>query len=368
MAGLPIHDFADDVSLLLGEVLWSWEYCDGCKSKQLCNMVSCPPRKISRAKRYFRYYEALVLDYHEGMPHDVHVLSTHGDIFAAISRLRADPDTTRAGLAGLIASRIPSPARPGDLANAITLIVKIVTMTDCSTLYESPDRLEKGTSKPCWGDDVPFREYLQDLFKTQDHPIWSSRHGGNELVLSRISELKATKLKKHLKLGLRPTHDIRNHLRLDLRRNELEVFHYASFIKQQLRATRGAHMPLSTMGFVPVDVLPRQLLLETLDSMQRILFPLHDAKSKLLLSSLVDSPDYAFDPETLKLEFGSICTPEEENVSYVYLADRLEELYQETKTPRPRTWLDKQLQRRSGARYSEYSQKCSVPGHTSCFM
>jgi biotin transporter BioY len=38
-------------------------------------------------------------------------------------------------------------------------------------------------------------------------------------------------------------------------------------------------------------------------------------------------------------------------VAYVYLADRLAELHDELKNPRPRGWLERQMERKSGARY-----------------
>lgn len=95
--------------------------------------------------------------------------------------------------------------------------------------------------------------------------------------------------------------------------------------------------------------LPRQLLLEVLDSTQQILFPLHDAQSRRLLGALVKN--HAFDPENLGFESGSLRGLEEENLRYIYFADRLSELYEEIQSPRPRTWLDKQLQRHSSARY-----------------
>jgi len=78
---------------------------------------------------------------------------------------------------------------------------------------------------------------------------------------------------------------------------------------------------------------------------------LHDAKAKRLLNLLVKDERYKFDAETGRFEFGALRSAGEENISYVYLADRLEELYQESQNPRPRSWLDEQLQRRSGARY-----------------
>jgi hypothetical protein len=95
--------------------------------------------------------------------------------------------------------------------------------------------------------------------------------------------------------------------------------------------------------------LPRQLLLETLDSLQVVLFPLSDPKSKRLLCSLIH--ECSLDPDILRFEFSSIRNAGEESVPYVFLADRLADLYNELQNPKPRGWLGRQMERKSGARY-----------------
>ncbi|KAI1109097.1 hypothetical protein F5Y14DRAFT_458575 [Nemania sp. NC0429] len=193
-----------------------------------------------------------------------------------------------------------------------------------------------------WASGTPFNRYLQDLFTPQSHPVWSSQYGQNEALYTKRSRMRATKLKKHLRSTVCPTYEIRDYLRLDTRRNEIKVFHYASFLKEHPKANRDPSA---------VGLLPRQLLFEILDSTQRILFPLGDAKSRRLLKHLISNRDYLFDPEIEKFELSILSNHGEENRSYVYLVDRLEELFQELQSPRPRTWLEEQMQRRSGARY-----------------
>ncbi|KAI0515091.1 hypothetical protein F5B22DRAFT_201652 [Xylaria bambusicola] len=344
MADVLINKFNDRVAIGLGEVLWSWQRCDGCQANMKCQTTVCSSY-ISRAKRYMKYYEALVLDYHDELPLEGQPFKTHGDIWKAILLLTTHPELTRAEFSRLISAPSVAPVNHNLLIDATTLVVKIVCMTDCSSLYYSPRRLEEGNMGLVWGDQTPFEKYLQDLFATQSHPVWSSQHGQNEVLCTRRSRMRATKLRKHLGLTVCPTHEIRDHLRLDTRRNEIKIFHYTSFIKENLKAKRNSSV---------INLLPRQLLLEILDSTQRILFPLSDAKSRKLLRHLISNSDYAFDPEIEKFELSIFSNPGEENIPYVYLAERLEELFQELQSPKPRTWLDKQMQRRSGARYSEF--------------
>lgn len=79
------------------------------------------------------------------------------------------------------------------------------------------------------------------------------------------------------------------------------------------------------------------------------MFPLADPKSKKLLQWLVST--CSFDPDVLNFEFSSIRRVGEENIPYVYLADRLSDLYAELRNPRPRGWFEQEIERKSSARH-----------------
>lgn len=95
--------------------------------------------------------------------------------------------------------------------------------------------------------------------------------------------------------------------------------------------------------------LPRQLVLETLYSVQEILFPLNDEKSKALLRSLVSKE--RFDPDCIDYESASFRSKSEGNIGYYYWGARLADLYEELENPTPRSWVEIWLERKSGARY-----------------
>jgi hypothetical protein len=236
-----------------------------------------------------------------------------------------------------------------DSLNAATLVVKLMTMIDSSALYQSSDKLEIGGSRFHWKDDVPFSKYLQDLFPTGNHSILS--YPARDLPVGMKSDLRATKLKKHLHITFCATYDIRNHLRLDRRLNVLEIYHHTAFLKEQLRLTKGTGDWSSPSTSIRVGALPRQLVLEVLDSLQHVLFDLTDPKSKKLLRSLISAR--SFDPDALNFEFSVIrnAGEEKENTAYVYLADRLSELFNEVQNPPPRSWLQRRAGRKSSARH-----------------
>ena len=94
--------------------------------------------------------------------------------------------------------------------------------------------------------------------------------------------------------------------------------------------------------------LPRQLVLEVLDSIQKILFPTTDPKCRSLLSSLISTA--SFDPDCLRFESASIRLPSEKDIQYHYFGSRLADLYEELEHPTPHG-LEKWFERKSGARY-----------------
>lgn len=97
-------------------------------------------------------------------------------------------------------------------------------------------------------------------------------------------------------------------------------------------------------------VLPRAIALETLDSLQKILFPLNEPKSKALLLSLTSSSSCHFDTDILRYDSTPIRSPDEQVIPYHYFAERLAELYEELENPTPRGF-EKWFERKSGARY-----------------
>jgi hypothetical protein len=98
-------------------------------------------------------------------------------------------------------------------------------------------------------------------------------------------------------------------------------------------------------------VLPRELALETLETLQAILFPLTEPKSKALLLSLTSTTTQNFDTEVLRYDSSTIRNPlQVEAIPYHYFGSRLGDLYEELSNPTPRG-MERWFERKSGARY-----------------
>ncbi|KAH7004847.1 hypothetical protein EDB82DRAFT_471592 [Fusarium venenatum] len=275
-------DLSQYSALQLAITLWSWDVCRDCTEEKRvqCENQNCLGSRITRIQRYLKYYEAVISTYIDATSTSTRNVKTHSDIFTIISILKSHSDATLSEL-----RQLASPStNTNTQADAIAIGVKTMLMIDPSALHRSSDRLEKGTFRVHWKEDVPLSKYIQDSF-----PI------------------------------------------------------------EQLRVTRDLGDCSSPSSSLKKGVLPRQLVLEILDSLQGTLFPLSDPKSKKLARSLIKK--CSFDPDILKFEVSSVRRIGEESVPYVYLADRLADLYNELQTPRPRSWLQRSMQRKSGARH-----------------
>lgn len=94
--------------------------------------------------------------------------------------------------------------------------------------------------------------------------------------------------------------------------------------------------------------MPRELALETLLTIKEVLFPL-DADSQHLLRTLVNK--HSFDPDNLRFDTGAWRRADEKRIAYRYWGARLADLQEQMEAPTPKGFLERWMERRSGARY-----------------
>jgi hypothetical protein len=123
-----------------------------------------------------------------------------------------------------------------ELDDMVVLAVKLMMMIDCSCLNYNLDRLEQGDSRLDWKDNIPFSRFIQESFPVTTHTVLSFPDQAHYAAMK--SDLRATKLQKHLSLRLRPTNDLRDHLKMDRANRVLKIFHHAGFLKRQLLLTK----------------------------------------------------------------------------------------------------------------------------------
>jgi hypothetical protein len=269
-------------------------------------------------------------------------------LIEAIQVIQANPEDTRKELVKKLVLR-NTQILPKDQDPYIIMAIKLIFMVSCGHAGRVFELLESATLSRSWTEGVGLTQFVNGEFPMTDYPNLNDPESSTAFSIK--SNLKARNLKKQLGFTFHPTDDIRNHLRLDFKTGVVQIFHYTSFLKEHLRASKDLPPDLPAADYLNKGLLPRQFALEILDSIQKILFPLNETKSQSLLEFLTSPNAGGFDPDCLRFESVDIRHKEEKDIAYYYFGSRLMELHQELENPRPRGLLEKWVERRSGARY-----------------
>ncbi|TEY68086.1 hypothetical protein BOTCAL_0123g00150 [Botryotinia calthae] len=323
----------------LTKVLWSWCICTNCQTETPCKTGDCSwSSRSTTLSRYFEFFKISASNYRCNIaPGQSPGLSSYNDLFKIIEQLKSSPGLSKAELLEKLFT--DRPTRPCQ-ERALNLTVQVVMMINCSSSRQSSVLLEYGNEQARWHLNDTFSQFLNDVFPKTSHPS----------IDEIKNELLATKLKKNARLEFQPTDNLRNHLRLDKKAGIVEIFHHTAFLKEQLRLTKEQPQSSSVSDLIRIGALPRALVIEVLDSIQKVIFDLTDVKSKKLLLSLTSTSTCNFDPDILRYESASIRKPEEQNIQYHYFGARLADLHQELMNPTPRGF-QKWFERNSSPRF-----------------
>ena len=241
------RDVVSQQHLSLGQNLWSWEICGDCAENKSCKTDVCPSKRMIRLACFFKHYKLLTVCYEPNLRGNS-PLRTHDDIIFIISQLRSRLHIPRIQLTNHIFDSwpdrkdLPLADRENILDLAVDLAVKAMTMVNCSKSRQSWELLEHGASQVPWRAEDSFCEFFLEAFPQIDHP---NLNGESKSPLDIKPFLAARKLKKRLGLTFRATDDVRRHLKLDRKRNTLEIFHHSAFLKEHLRLTKDEPADLS---------------------------------------------------------------------------------------------------------------------------
>ncbi|KAI8716660.1 hypothetical protein NCS52_00960200 [Fusarium sp. LHS14.1] len=216
-----------------------------------------------------------------------------------------------------------------------------MSMVKCSADNQPSGILELGTQPIRWHSDSSLADFMAKAFPQGDKGNLHVRDDSGKIRDLR-STVTARRLKKVACLRFEGTDDLRNHLKMDVKEGVVEVFHCTSVLKEYLTAHPDAQ------GVIPAGNIPRQVVLEVLDSLQNVLFPF-DSASEQILHDLVSKG--SFDPDCLQYDAAVYRGEAEGDFSYRYFGNRLVDLFEELEDPSPRGILETWFQRKSGARH-----------------
>lgn len=364
----PLENVTDSNIQTFCHSLWDWDFCSSCShSQQPCLDPPCPRERWSRLEPFFLYYRAITASYvPEFQLGTSGAIASHQDLADIIRCIRQNPTVPRMQLTKMhfmsrYQDKVEAAPAIEDQNRTFNLAVKLMSMVNCSIEGQAGGLLESGAEPCMWRSDKSLHEFYSSVFPTRDHPTLNDWDEPSDPDIK--TQLTAVRLKKIAGLKFRGTSDLRSHLKLDSKAGVVEIFHHTSVLKEHLMASRSrdgggdalGSVTIRTSNLTDADLtchhrcnIPRQLALETLDSLQKILFPL-EPESQALLRSLVSKQ--SLDPDCLRFGSTSYRREGETNTKYQYWGSRIMDLYDEIENPRPRGFLEKWLERRSKARH-----------------
>ncbi|KAJ4387900.1 hypothetical protein N0V93_008503 [Gnomoniopsis smithogilvyi] len=324
------------------------------KEPPIDSPTTAQSNRWTRLDPFFDFYKASTASYVSNLLQvndDPPALTKHEDLLDIIRLLKENPSRPRGDLVKECFS--PDPRAPedyrkpaeSDIHRAFNLATRIITMVNCAGENQPADLLDDGSEPLEWRNSDSLQQFLASAFPLRDHPTLNEKGQRDEIGLK--SQLKATNLRDVAGLTFRGTDNLKDHLRLTQDTGVVELYHHTSILKEHLGLGSPNEHPTTSM-MCANNAIPRLLALETLDSLQKILFPV-DQKSRRMLRSLVSKEQ--LDPDCLRFEAVISRTDEENDIKYQYWASRLMDLYDEVENPKARGFLEQWMERKSGARY-----------------
>ncbi|KAF5025677.1 hypothetical protein F66182_2283 [Fusarium sp. NRRL 66182] len=269
---------------------------------------------------------------------------SHQDILHITRFLRSNPNATKEDSVTYLQR---SWTTSDNVENILTLAVQAMTMTDASAQDWHPSGFTLGEYRPIsWLSQEPFVAFIQRSFTKRP----AQMHQRIREAVDDRSRLKAWKLQKRLGMKFCLTDNLSEHLMLDTKNNVLYLFHHAAYLKAHLSISQSVSLDLGATAGECLEhgILPPQLLVETLHSLQAILFPSLDEKSGHVLDSLVLKQ--GFDPECAQYEGYKIFPEPPQDFNYFYWGKRIAQLHDYTKCRPPRNKLERWFQQKTTER------------------
>jgi hypothetical protein len=303
----------------LGQVLWKWNLCGQCTAKPSCDNPTCPWTRKNCLEAFWNTYEKTT---------DKSALSSHKEFVTVIEKISDRPSIPRESLIREIFNGVGG-TPDHDQNRAFSIAASVLILMNFGILHDAANITSGNIQRTPWRDAASFTTFIEEAF-----PCRSS----SSKMQSMFPELKAKRLKKHTKLRLKPTNDIRRHLVMNKKDKRLWVFHQTTALRQ-LRATTedgtiddGTADDDAADAVVASSILPRDMMLEVLHTIHAVLFPFDPASQKLLRRLVEKS---GWDKGLLSDMSVPYRKGKDPPVTFKYFGSRLQELYEELESPTP---------------------------------
>jgi hypothetical protein len=314
----------------LGQLLWHWTLCGQCTAKPSCAQRTCPWSQANGFDAFWSLYEKLTNAYCPDRLGRRAALKSHTELLDAVQKFKVGHATPRRRLLREIfedgCTEGEKPPTLHDQNRAFNIGASITLLMDFGILHDAANVSSGSICNAAWRDGMSADAFVNEVFP---------RGSMSSDVRGVLADLNAKKLTKYAKLRLKATNDIRRHLVLDLKERVVWIFHHSTVLRETL---------LATANDTIICGLPREVILEVLDTIHKVLFPPDLGSQKLLAYLVVKN---GWDKGLLSDMSTSYRDDNDPDISYAYFGDRLEELHRELQTPTPHGWLQRRLKRKS---------------------
>jgi hypothetical protein len=310
----------------LCQTLWNWKLCGQCTDKPICDKTDCSWSKADGCDAFWNLHDQMIQAYSPDTLGRRPAINDHQDLLDIVQHIKAQRDISREDLRKEIfeADLAPGEQPPTtyDQNRALHVAAGLILLVDLGVLHDAANFVSDGVPPVHWREGVSVDTFVEEAFP---------RKMESPAIEDILPKLRAKKLTKYAKLRMKATNDIRRHLVLDTEKKVVWIFHHGTALR---------HLLSSFEKDTEACILPREVMLEVLDTIHLVLFPPDLGSQKLVLKSNWDKG---------LLSDMSVPYRKEDDlgISYAYFGDRLEELYRELQAPTPHGWLQKRLQRRS---------------------
>ncbi|KAL1851680.1 hypothetical protein Daus18300_012489 [Diaporthe australafricana] len=254
--------------------------------------------------------------------------SKQARLILAVEQLTENPKKTRREITQIVQNVLGSNYPDLYMNKLMESAAQAITMIDPTAGDWHAQDFVMGSYRPSsWQRDESFQSFCSRSVPVgTDEAVTAAK-----TALDEKSSLRARKLQKRLGIQFYATGNLAEHLLLEHRhgKTRLYIFHYAGYLKARLEQTSG--------------LLPPQLLVETLHSIQAVLFDVTEPEEVKILRTLVRTQ--RFDPECVGYEGYKVFQNVPKDFKYIYWAERLAVLHARLKERPPRSRLEKWLAR-----------------------
>jgi hypothetical protein len=232
LAQFPLGDPPVDVENEVCRALFGWRDCAECTNQNSCTAIECPWKRKTYLSHYLQFYfETTGWSTPTDLSEQRYALGSHHDLLNIVRLINDKPECRRRKLMIDHFSTYghPQPAL-ADQKRAFDLAITIIAMIACSECNPYYRRLDPMLAPADWDEEASACEFVKSK-------MTMATDGNQPSGMPRMMPSLSVGAVEQAGITIRGTDDLRRHLLYDPGAKTLHIFHFASYLEEQLRRT-----------------------------------------------------------------------------------------------------------------------------------